>query len=651
MDFSIVISTYNRADVLDRTLSTICGLTVDSGATWELIVVDNGSTDSTREVCGRYARALPLRYLREMRQGQNYAANYGVSEARSDLILLTDDDVDVTPGWASAILDAARQNESASFFGGKVLSRWQGVPPRWFSENVDMIRSNPRVDLGSAQRRFSNGDEPRLIGANLAFRKTLFESGFRFREELGPSGDGRSGGRVGPAELDWEERVLQAGHEGMYVPDALVYHRDPPWRMTEKYVRHWYVESGRNRVKQGEVPGGHEWFGAPRYLWRECLTHALIYLATRWCGPSRRWLSAECRMALAWGSIRECRAQRTTGNRETAPDSTRRSTSLGARIQWRKAQALGWINGLLVRMGPKAFIGFHWPWPLRKPWMRDRITIQPLGGGLGDELMCLPILAEIKRRNPACKIRFVTRRPEFFRGQPGVDDVTAPEPGRRACMLVYNYVIPPPRPLITLMAECAGIEGRFPRIPPLKITPSDFIKGHVDGLARPLVVVQPQASGWTTNKNWPAPYWQELVRSLTAEAQVIEVGNASVLPAGEMGARFTSVCGSTSIDDLAYAISQADLFIGPISSGMHLANAFEVPALILFGGYEEPAGHDYPNVHPIYSAVECAPCWRQTCPYALKCLHAIQPQSVFAEAMKLLHRIPAPRPSALSPSR
>jgi ADP-heptose:LPS heptosyltransferase len=297
--------------------------------------------------------------------------------------------------------------------------------------------------------------------------------------------------------------------------------------------------------------------------------------------------------------------------------------SLKARIRWRMQCLRRRINGVLVRLGPRVFIQCHWPWLLRKPWMRPELTIQPLGGGLGDELMCLPIFAEIKRRNPRCRISFVTRRPDFFRGQENVDEVLTEAPGRRVLMLVYNDLLPPPRPLMSLMGECAGLTGTFPRIPPPSVTPSAATRKMLDALPRPLVVVQPVASGWTTNKNWPLASWKECARRLAAVCQVMEVGVESVLPAEEIGEGFCSMAGRTSLEDFAYMISQADLFIGPSSSG-------------IFGGYEAPSGYDFPNVHPLYSPVPCAPCWRQTCPYELKCLHAIQPATVLEQAWQIL---------------
>jgi hypothetical protein len=169
-----------------------------------------------------------------------------------------------------------------------------------------MLRSNPKVDLGDKPVTLKRGSEPVLIGANLALRRRVLATRGGFREDLGPEGGGSKARRGAPEEHEWETRLLEAGHEGVYVPAAVVHHRDPPWRLTAAYVRHWYIHAGRNRAIHGEVPAGHEWFGAPRYLWRELLTNAAKFLCTRLFAPSRVWLSAQCRMYLAWGSIRQC---------------------------------------------------------------------------------------------------------------------------------------------------------------------------------------------------------------------------------------------------------------------------------------------------------------------------------------------------------
>ena len=96
------------------------------------------------------------------------------------------------------------------------------------------------------------------------------------------------------------------------------------------------------------------------------------------------------------------------------------------------------------------------------------------------------------------------------------------------------------------------------------------------------------------------------------------------------GARFHSFAGATTLEEFAWIISQAAVFVGPSSGGMHLANAFQVRSVIIFGGYESPEGYQYPRTQAFDSAVSCAQCWLTTpCPYKLKCLTAIHPEDVF----------------------
>jgi ADP-heptose:LPS heptosyltransferase len=189
---------------------------------------------------------------------------------------------------------------------------------------------------------------------------------------------------------------------------------------------------------------------------------------------------------------------------------------------------------------------------------------------------------------------------------------------------------------MTHMAECIGMIGHFEKINPPPLAPSKGIVAEMDGLTPPVIVVQPFSSGWTTNKNWPLELWRAAIQELVQEGTVVEVGTEPAFPPETFTKQFVSLAGRSSLHDLAYIISRANLFIGPSSSGMHLANAYQVPSVIIFGGYESPAGYQYPLTTALYTPVECAPCWRQSCPYELKCLRAINSERVVNEARKAL---------------
>src|SRR4051812_48231102 len=130
MDFSIIIPTYNRADELRETIRSIAKLTVSGD--WELVVVDNKSTDHTRAVVEEQSASFPapLRYLFEREQGRYAALNTGIRAATGKIIATTDDDARVEPDWltrAAAGLDAI----GCDYVGGKVWPIWKGARPSW----------------------------------------------------------------------------------------------------------------------------------------------------------------------------------------------------------------------------------------------------------------------------------------------------------------------------------------------------------------------------------------------------------------------------------------------------------------------------------------------------------------------------------------
>jgi ADP-heptose:LPS heptosyltransferase len=308
-------------------------------------------------------------------------------------------------------------------------------------------------------------------------------------------------------------------------------------------------------------------------------------------------------------------------------------------LAWRFERLLLPFRRWVTFRGSEGLVRWRWPWPFQKPWQWSQLRLASHGGGLGDELMCTPIFREIRRRNPQCRITFLSRHPEMFRSNPHLTAVEtfSPEAAANAVYLQYNLVLPPPRPLVTMMAECVGLSMVASRLEAPVVEPSPEVRTRLARVPAPRIVIQPQASRWTPNKQWPLTSWKRLVEMLVAQYEVIEVGTQSIFTGDSLGPRFHSFCGDTSMPDFAWIVSQAALFIGPPSGGMHLANAFEIPSVIIFGGYEAPDGYDYPWAARFFTPVECAPCWLTTpCPFELKCLHAIQPEQIFRAVIRTL---------------
>jgi len=278
-------------------------MTIPAGLQWELIVVDNNSTDDTRLVSEEFSRTIPVRYVFEGRQGKGHALNRGIEEARGGLLVFTDDDVSVDAKWVASYLDAARKHSNASFFGGRVLDSWESPPPKWVENSMRLLPMNVHVDRGAVGRFLKHGENPFFVGANFCCRKSVFDSGVMYRNDGSPAAEDYIPGE----DNVLQQELLAHGFKGFYEPAAIVFHRHAASRQTERYLRRYHRGYGVAEVRNGEILMTNLWFGVPRYCWRAVIINAIKYLAARWCAPSRVWITAEANMAQTWGKICECR--------------------------------------------------------------------------------------------------------------------------------------------------------------------------------------------------------------------------------------------------------------------------------------------------------------------------------------------------------
>src|SRR5215203_2265789 len=134
-EVSVVVATYNRCEILPGTLESL--MNQDGGTVYEVIVVDNNSTDETRSVIDNL-RQKPgyekLIYLFEEKQGVSHARNKGIAAARGSILAFTDDDIRPAPGWLSAITGAFKRFPEADCIGGKVLPHPETKFPEWLTD-------------------------------------------------------------------------------------------------------------------------------------------------------------------------------------------------------------------------------------------------------------------------------------------------------------------------------------------------------------------------------------------------------------------------------------------------------------------------------------------------------------------------------------
>ena len=227
---SLIVATYNRSEQLMITLDSVARQTAKSEA-WECIVVDNNSTDDTRERIATFCAQHPtlaIRYIFEPQQGLSYARNAGIAASNGDIVTFIDDDERIVEEFIEAYIELFDTTPDAMSAGGKIIAEYPDGRPRWMSHYTEQPIANP-MDFGENITRFPAHRIPG--GGNMAIRRTALERVGLFDTTLGRSGKQLIGGE----ESDLFERLAKCGMACYYVPRAVMYHIIPASKLTDDY--------------------------------------------------------------------------------------------------------------------------------------------------------------------------------------------------------------------------------------------------------------------------------------------------------------------------------------------------------------------------------------------------------------------------------
>ena len=247
MKFSLGLCTYNRSAMLQRALVSLAACE-PPGCDWELLLIDNNSSDDTRSVARCFEGRLPLRYVFEASQGLSAARNRAVREFAGEVLLFTDDDLEFDRDWLLAYRRAFDAHEQAGWFGGRVRPLWPQGAPGWLKdENLGLITGlMVRFDLGDTTRPFTP-DDPSPFGASFALRRRAIESSGEFRHDLGVNGATPGRGE----EADYLDRLRAAGVPGHYVGESSAWHWQDPARFRWSYLYNYGVHKGITERRTG----------------------------------------------------------------------------------------------------------------------------------------------------------------------------------------------------------------------------------------------------------------------------------------------------------------------------------------------------------------------------------------------------------------
>jgi glucosyl-dolichyl phosphate glucuronosyltransferase len=222
-NISIIICTRNRAESLRQTIGSIGKCDIPPGMRAELLVVDNGSLDDTREAVEQAdLKNMPVRYLREPRAGKSYAYNLGIAEAQGEVLLFTDDDVRVPCEWVVRMATPLVTGGADAVVGGIRIAAslersWMTQQHRSWLAAFDGFKEYDRLGWRRA-----------MIGANMGFARHVTKSVPAFDPELGP-------GQIGfGEEILFSGQLVEAGYRIEFAKGAEVEHHFDPRRLSRK---------------------------------------------------------------------------------------------------------------------------------------------------------------------------------------------------------------------------------------------------------------------------------------------------------------------------------------------------------------------------------------------------------------------------------
>jgi glycosyltransferase involved in cell wall biosynthesis len=250
--YTVALCTHNHADRLVRTLEDLRALVMPKAA-WELLIIDNGCRDETPQLLSQYSwpPAWAVRVIREDKLGLSNARNRAIREALGEYIIFIDDDETPVPDWLCAY-ERLIEAKAPDAFGSRIRVLFEDERPAWLQDDLlGFLGELDRTpDISQLTERGSS-----FYGGNFGFRKAVIERVGDFDPTLGRKGTDNTGGE----EVEFYRRLLAAGLNVWWTPEAVIYHRIQTAKLSRRYFldlhfRQGKMEGSRKRSSKSRVP-------------------------------------------------------------------------------------------------------------------------------------------------------------------------------------------------------------------------------------------------------------------------------------------------------------------------------------------------------------------------------------------------------------
>ena len=272
MELSVILCTYNRSNGLIRTLKSLQSQDLPKNFVWEVVVVDNNSTDDTPEKVREFAESseLVVRYVKEKKQGLSHARNKGVAEARGKYLHFTEDDEIADKDLIREIYGTF-ETFQCDCVGGRIYLKLEDEMPRWLTKDLWGFLGY----LNYGDNALPMDEQRYPFGGNMTFSREVFDRIGLFNINMGRKGNQLFGGE----EVDFFRRLLSAGGKGVYQPKALVYHIIDKLRLKKTYFRTLHYNEGMQRALLDDNVYRRCWFGIPLFVFPQFLRSIRNYVS------------------------------------------------------------------------------------------------------------------------------------------------------------------------------------------------------------------------------------------------------------------------------------------------------------------------------------------------------------------------------------
>jgi len=239
---SAIICTLNRAEYLRESIGSLLDQTLPKTC-YEILIVDNGSTDETKEMVLREFNGVQnLRYFYEPILGLSQARNTGWIHAVGEYVAYLDDDATASLQWLEKILHVFKTvKPEPACVGGRIEPMWETPRPSWLSNR--MLTCLGVLDLSDSPMTLD--DSHWLFGGNSAYPRHLLEGVGGFQTSLGRKGNKL----LSSEEILLHQQLKQRGYRYYYHPEVAIRHHVPSFRLTKSwFIRRWYWQGVSNAV-------------------------------------------------------------------------------------------------------------------------------------------------------------------------------------------------------------------------------------------------------------------------------------------------------------------------------------------------------------------------------------------------------------------